>query len=192
MNTNTSEKMYNWENKLTQDPCELLAKSRENESIVDYQTFNFYNFGDCAKKMEQLNTVAWEHPNLRFRDGYGIANQCVIDNDNKIRYQSEVTHGPEKRQYYIRNFYAVPDFARGSCAPNTESLLKNGISTSKDRECDRLSEKNFNRFTPYTDCFGRFMDQGARVIPEMSTIGLNSSDIVRRTMSQQNKCVLEK
>jgi len=179
---------FNWENKLSQDSCALLAKSRENESVVDYLTYNYYTNGDFDARMQELNKVAWNNPNLRFRDGYGVASGQRIDEDSMTRYDSEITHGPEKRQFYVRNFQAVPDFARGSCAPNTESLLKNGIDTSPEKECNKLVEKDFDRFVPYNECMDKFIEQGARSLPEMLTIGVNSRDIVRQSLAKQNRC----
>lgn len=184
---NTSdEPVFNWENKLSQDDCARLAKSRVNESINDYVLFNFFNMGDCDGKNKELESIASRHPNLRFRNGYGVASSCRIDEDSKARYNSDVTHGPEKRQYYVRNFHAVPDFARGTCAPNTESLLINGLDTTRDRQCERLTEKDFDRFTPFAGCFGQYIQQGQQNISNMVTIGENSIDMVRKQF--KSKC----
>jgi hypothetical protein len=181
----TNQQVFNWENVLSQDECAKLAKSRENESISDYVMFNFFDMGDCEGKMKELQSVASEHPNLRFRNGYGVASSCVIDRDSEVRNNVDLTHGPEKQQLYVRNFHAVPDFSRGVCAPNTESLLINGLDTSHDRVCNRLMERDFNRFTPYTECFARFIEQGQINIPAMQTIGENSVDLVRRKFQTQ-------
>lgn len=179
---------FNWENRLTQDSCALLARQRENESMVDYVTYNFFTNGDYEARMKELNAVAWKNPNLRFRDGYGMASEQVIDMDSVSRYEAEITHGPEKRQFYVRNFHAVPDFARGSCAPNTESLLRNGLDTTSERQCDPLAEKDFSRFVPLNECMGRFLEQGSRAIPEMIPIGVNSRDLVRASLSESKRC----
>lgn len=175
-------KAYNWENKISMDPCALHTKSRENEGIIDYVTYNFYTRGDYAKTKEQLDAVAWENQNLRYRQGYGIAGSETIDTDTTFKYKSEVTHGPEKRQYYIRNFTAVPNFARGTCAPNTESILINGLDTSPHKTCERLTEKDFNRFVPYVDCFQKFIEAGAQNLPSVQPIGVNTRELMR------NKC----
>jgi hypothetical protein len=178
--------LFDWESKLSQDECAKLARSRANESVSDYVLFNFFNDGDCEGKAKELDEIAWEHPNLRFRNGYGVASECVIDNDSKARYSSDITHGPEKRQLYVRNFHAVPDFARGAFAPNTESMLINGIDTSSDKQCNRLSEKDFDRFTPFTRCVESFIEQAQRAIPETLPIGVNSIDLVRAQF--KSKC----
>lgn len=174
--------IFNWENKLSQDACAQLSRQRENEGINDYVMFNFYK-EDCKKTAEKLEKFAYDNPNLRFRYGYGVADACVIDNDSVSRYSTELTHGPEKQQLQMRNFHAVPDFSRGTLAPNTESLLINGLDTSGERECDRLTEKDFNRFVPYVDCFDKFIENAAIALPEMNSIGANSRDIVRQAMS---------
>lgn len=184
-------KSYHWENKLSMDECALLAKARENESIVDYITYNFYTNGDYEERMQELNQVAWDNPNLRFRDGYGVASEQLINKDSETRYNVALTHGPEKRQLVVRSFTAVPDISRGSYAPNTESYLLNGLDTSGIRQCIRTTEMDFNRFVPFTDCINRHIQEGALAIPNELPIGMNSRDIVRKQFKENGKCGLE-
>lgn len=178
---------YNWENKISMDKCALMTKEIENESIFDYNTFNYFNFNNYGDTRKKLDEVAWENPNLRFRDGYGIANNEVVDFDSKLRYDAILTHGPERRQYYVRNFTAVPDLSKGSCVPVTEAILKNGIDTSQIRQCNRLTETDFDRFVPFTPCLSQYILNGARLLPDHHFIGDNSRDIVRQQLSM-NKC----
>ena len=178
-------KYFDWENKISMDPCALLTKDRENESIIDYNTYNFY--GNCEDNIAKLIDFSSQYPNLRFRDGYGVANSCVIDAESEMRMSSEVTHGPEKRQYQVRNFQAVPAYNRGSCAPNTESYLINGMDTTLLRQCDRLSERDFERFEPLLGCIEKHLAAGVAAIPDEQRIGANSRDLVRN-MRMQSKC----
>lgn len=180
-------RFYNWENKISMDECALLTRDLENESIANYRTFNYFNFDNFEQVKKQLNKVAWDNPNLRYRDGYGVANSHVIDMDSKFRYEKELTNSPYKRQYYVRNFTAVPDFSRGTCAPVTESILKNGQDTSQFQYCNIVSETNFNRFIPFVPCFEKYMEDVSYNIPDMQTIGINSRDIVRRELMTK-KC----
>lgn len=180
-------KFFDWENKISMDPCALLTKERENESIHDYRTYNFYQDGDCEESARRVQEFAMEYPNLRFRNGYGVASSCTIDDDSKLRYSSEVTHGPERRQYQTRSFQAVPAFNRGSCAPNTESFLINGLDTTPLRQCDRLAERNFDRFIPLLSCVEKHIEASALALPKTHTIGENSRDMVRN-MRMQSKC----
>ena len=123
------------ENKLSTDFCSKLQKEEINESITKYTIFPFAQ-GDRTEMS-------------RYRDGYGISSTNV-DDDTKAR-QSEITHGPERRQLYPRNFKAVPDFGRGCLnVTGMESVLKNGENSSICK--DFLAEVNFDRFIPLTNC----------------------------------------
>lgn len=179
-------KEYNWENRVSMDRCALVAKERENESIVEYNTYNFFTNEDYERRVKELNAIAWENQNLRFRHGYGIANEQVVDEDSRARYGADrLTHGPERRQYNTRNFMAVPDFSKGGCAPNTEMWLKTPMDTHDLKQCDRVAEKAFDRFVPFNDCMKTFITNGARAIPELHAIGSNSRDMIRNS---NNKC----
>lgn len=180
------------QNRLTSDDCAVLAKDRENQSIIDYETYNFFNNGNCEETDKKLMDLAMEHPNLRFRNGYGSANACTIDLETQIKYEPRaLTHGPERRQYRVRNFTAVPDISRGPLAPNFESMLMPGEDTHTIRQCDRVTEKDFQRFVPYLDCIEKFITLESQAIPEMQTIGVNSRDLVRDQMKQKkNKICL--
>jgi hypothetical protein len=176
---------FNWENKLSMDACAQLQRERENLSLLDYRTYNFYNQGSCDVKNKAVEALVAKYPNFRFRDGYGVANSCTIDADNRIRYESELTHGRERQQLTTRQFTAVPDFARGSCAPNTESLLVNGYDTSHIRVCNRTVEADFNRYMPYLGCVQDYVEGKALSLPEWLSIGENSREIVRAQQAKK-------
>jgi hypothetical protein len=139
---------FNWENKLSMDDCALCIKQNENESINSYNLWNFYTDAyayadadaDCAQTSRKLADFASQYPNLRYREGYGVANSCTIDADSAAKY-SGLTHGPEKRQFFIRNFQAVPDLSRGCSSTDVESALLIGQDT-KHIPCDIIPENN--------------------------------------------------
>lgn len=130
------------ENKLSTDYCSKAQKQFINDGITNYNTFNFYDSSFDRSSMS------------RYRDGYGV-NGAIVDADSQTR-NSEITHGPEKRQLSTRNFKAVPDFGRGCLNVTvTESILKNGLDTSFCRT--RLAENNFDRFVPLTKCMQSYI-----------------------------------
>lgn len=174
-------KYYESMNSLNDDECALATRGRENQSLIDYNTFNFYNDGKCETVDKKLLNMALEHPNLRFRNGYGNANPCTIDADTKLKYnQDQMTHGPEKRQYRVRNFTAVPDIRRGSYVAGYDELLNPGKDTHVIRQCERLTETDFNRFVPFIECMDKFVSLKGEVLPEIFAIGVNSRDLVRK------------
>jgi len=128
------------ENKLSTDFCSKKQKEQLNESMTNYTIFSQGHLPCAGADRSAMS---------RYRDGYGISS-CTIDDDSKAR-QSAMTHGPEKRQLFPRNFQAVPDFARGCLnVTSMESVLKNGEDASLCK--DHLAEVNYDRFVPLTSC----------------------------------------
>jgi len=142
--------MENWDNSLIADKCAQAAKEGDNKAIMDYSIYNYFNEGQCDTPADKSRaSLIGQYPNLRFKDGYGVANGCAIDADSAARIVPP-THGPEKQQLFARNFQAVPDFGRGCLnLTDTESLIMNRLDT---RECGFLAERDFDRFTPLTPC----------------------------------------
>jgi hypothetical protein len=164
-----------FENKLTTDSCATSARERENQSIRDYQLFNFY--GACDNS--NVASFAAANPNLTYRNGYGVSSACTIDQDSTVRLTC-LGHGPERRQLPVRNFVAVPDMSRGCSLPDTESYLINGQDTTLYRECDRLTEKDFNRFVPLMGCTEDYIKGfGAR---DYFPIGIDSREETRKKL----------
>lgn len=165
-------------NKLRQDACALDARDRENQSQIDYNTFNFFHAGGTCTEVEQkVKSLANEYPNMRFRVGYGVASSCTIEEDNKMRYGADVTHGPERRNLNSRNFVAGPNFSRGQLIPNLESVLITGVDTINERDCYKLAESQYGVFPPMSSCVETFVKGASKVIGDDLRIGKPSKDI---------------
>jgi hypothetical protein len=145
--------MFDFENRLSADTCAQNVKEMANKELSNYRTYNY--FGDCRN--ETLQKMAAECPNLHFRNGYGYANACTVDADSAMRFQT-MTHGQERRQLNVRPFTAVPDMSRGCPMPDVESRLKDSQDTTVLRQCGRITEADFNRFTPLIGCVQDFVD----------------------------------
>lgn len=169
-------------NRLTQDSCALKTRDNENKSMMDYRLYNPFNIDQCEKKIEKLNALVAENPNLRFRDGYGHTVPCMIDQDSMLRNEAKVTNTREKQPLNTRFFHAVPDVSHGAFIPNTESMLKlGGVDSTHERQCDRLAEKNFNRFVPLSECVDTFVRTQAEVTPNWTRqFGESSRETVRQ------------
>ena len=178
-------------NSVSMDACAVQSRDYENTSIMEYNMFNFfYPDGDCRGVNDKIQSISLDNPNLHFRNGYGVTAPCTVDDDNKLRYSSEMTHGPEKRQYNTRNFQAGPNIAKGPGAPTTESLLQQGVDTTMLRECDRITARDFGRFIPFQPCMSSYISKFADALPQTQAIGQNSRDMVRSREYLQ-KCGLQ-
>ena len=168
------DNLFLGDNALVNDDCAQNARERDNSDIYNYNLFNFY--GSCETGTTQVSEFAAQHPNLKFRNGYGYASACTIDNDSKTRMTC-LSHGPEKRQLPVRNFTAVPDMSRGCAIPDTESYLLNSLDTTYSRECNRTAEKPYNRFVPLLDCMQDYVNGYAE--RNFFPIGADSRQAVR-------------
>ncbi len=173
-------------NKLTQDSCALASKDAENDSIFEYNTFNQYDLDrDCSRTVQNF---ALDHPNLRFRNGYGIASTCTIDQDSAVRYGVQQTHDHTRQQLCTRVFSAVPDFSRGAQThPGLESQLVQGADTFvNNNECLSLGERQTYYPTPLVKCMQGFITRAGACVPLAHPIGVSSKDEYLRQCQTQH------
>lgn len=155
---------FELENRMGQDQCNLVSKEFSNKSINDYNLYNMYFTSDCKADNEKMNEFMFENPNLRFRDGYGFTNSCVVDMDSALRNDKMMTNDRTKTQLCVRWNKAVPDLGKGGLIPNIDSALKNGEDTSALRSCDKVSEKDYERFTPLPGCLANTIQNPRHII----------------------------
>lgn len=161
--------------KISMDACAIEVKDSENRSMLDYSTYNFY--GSCTETQADVQKLAMEYPNLRFRTGYGLADACTIDADNKIRYDTKWTNPPERQQLSTRTFVAVPNFGRGTVTPNLETMMIHGTDTSIYKDCHNLAEYTLGWRAPITECTENFIRRGSESLMAEPAIGRPSKDI---------------
>jgi hypothetical protein len=177
--TSTCSKIFDWENRVSMDNCALVSKKISNDSIQQYNLYNFY--GDC--EYDTVQKTALCHPNLHFRNGYGFTSACTVDTDSAIRLPN-TTHGPEKKQLHMRNFHSVPNMGRGTLVPDTESFLKNGMDTNI-QSC--IEKETDYAFIPLIDCVQNYITGYAK--QDFFHEGINSREETRR---QMRKCATKK
>lgn len=177
------QKQFNWENQLAMDECAKCTRNADNEYINTYNLFNFYtdSRGQCDQTSKDLSEFAAANNNLRYREGYGVANECTIDANNKMVYPN-LTHGHEKRQFYPRVFQAVPDLGRGCANPDVESKLL--ISGAEDTSCTRegTEERSYDRSVPLLDCVEKWISGYNTDFPAYK--GINTREAFRKCAKQ--------
>lgn len=147
-------RVFELENRLRSDECANLTKELQNRSINEYALFNMYPTAECdTTKNMMLTQFMVDNPNLTYRDGYGNANSCTVDQDSDIRNDpKQLTNFREKNQLCTRWYQAVPDYGHAGLIPNIESSLKYGADTSYIKSCDKVTEKSFDVFIPFNTC----------------------------------------
>uniref|UniRef100_A0A6C0BFK4 Uncharacterized protein n=1 Tax=viral metagenome TaxID=1070528 RepID=A0A6C0BFK4_9ZZZZ len=171
---------FDEENRLTQDDCALMTRSLVNKSISDYMFFNNYFTAECKEeKQDKMQEFMTNNPNLRFKDGYGFTTPCVVDMDSEMRNNSKLTNPRERVSLCSRWYTAVPNLGRGGLVPNIESKLKYSGDTSAIKDCDRLTEKDFDRFIPLPSCMADNIQNPNNIIEKWTRGGDFTRDYIR-------------
>lgn len=155
---------FELENRMGSDQCSQVTKEFTNKSINDYNLYNSFFTSDCKSDNEKMYEFMYANPNLRFKDGYGYTNSCVVEADSALRNQAQMTNDRVKNQLCVRWNKAVPDLGKGGLIPNVESVLKNAEDTSALRSCDKVTEKEFDRFIPLPGCLRNTIQDPKHII----------------------------
>lgn len=180
-------RFYNYENRLTVDDCAQLTKELQNTSVNKHQLYNFYYTNDC--KCDVLDDFLFDN-NMVVKDGYGFTSGCSVDVDSELRLNGQVTHDRERIQLCNRWHQGVPNLNRGGLIPNVESRLQNSDDTSDIRDCDKIVERDYNRFTPLVGCLAKGV-QNPKFIIEPWTRGGSQTRFDVRTNEYLEKCGFE-
>jgi hypothetical protein len=152
--------------RLVDDKCALVTREYQNRSIGDYMLYNSYVTSQCKKDKKEFDSFVSQNPNLRFKDGFGFLNSCVVDTDSELRNGAKFTNEKEKSQLCTRWDQAVPSYNKGGLIVNVDSRMKFAEDTSAIRDCDRLTEKDYNRFIPLTPCLAQSIQNPEHIIPK--------------------------
>jgi hypothetical protein len=171
-----AQSFYN-QNKPGLDKCAKNAKNHVNESIKDYNLWNSYS---CEKQKEEaLSEFAMKNLNLRYKKGYGVAPSCHVDTDTELRLNAKWTSERAKTQLFSRFYTGNPDMSRGKGSPEVESKLVQGDDTYRLKMCQRLSEKEFDRFTPMLPCLKDSIQKVEHIVMPFHQGGENSREFMR-------------
>ena len=157
-------RVFELENRIGIEDCSLVNKELVNKSISDHMLYNMFFTNDCQKDNEKMVQFMTDNPNLHYRDGYGMTSSCFIDDDSILRNKSHITHDKTKIQLCTRWDQAAPDLGRGGLVPNVESKLRSAEDTSFIRDCDRISEKYFDRNIPLIGCLAPTIQNPRHII----------------------------
>lgn len=154
MNPSVSSKKNLFHNgtNVNEDDCAINAKDYQNISINDYHLWNNY-ISTCQPEGEkQLQQFATQHLNLNYKNGVGFTNSCHVEQDNEVRLNAKQTSEKARNQLFHRFYQNNPFLGKGKNVPNVESRLIQAEDTSSLKVCDRITEKDFDRFTPLVKC----------------------------------------
>lgn len=170
-------KYFDSGNRLTEDRCAILTKELQNKSISDYTFYNMYSTSSCDT--DDIMNFTINNVNLRYKDGFGNVNACTVDDDSEIRNNAKLTNMREKEQLCTRWYQAGPNIGKGGLIPNLESRLILAEDTSDMKECDKLAERDFDRFIPMIGCLKDNIQKPENIILPFERGGKITRDFVR-------------
>ena len=158
-------RVYDLLSDLESDNCAKVNRELVNTSIYNHNLYNNFFTSDCQESTNQkMVEFMTDNPNLHYRDGYGVTSGCTVDEDSMLRNNSKLTHDKTRIQLCSRWDTAAPDLGKGGLIPNIESKLKNAEDTSFLRDCDKLSEKYFDRNIPLIGCLAPTIQDPSHII----------------------------
>jgi|APGre2960657404_1045060.scaffolds.fasta_scaffold00312_15 hypothetical protein len=166
------------------DCCAQEAKDAQNSAIYSWTSFQHLQ-ADCKAPNMRSPDFQYEHPNLRARIGYGVADGCAVDSYSALRNDpNQMTRDRCRIQLFERIFQGVPNLKPGVPAPEKEMPLQQGISSTTlegvQFSCKKsIMELRTNNPTPLLDCMKDIQTAETTVEPWIRG-GDNTRDFVRR------------
>jgi hypothetical protein len=134
MNNNN---MFESSTSICSDDCWKTAKELHNNKISDYNLLP-NNFVDCENPNVRMTDGYLLHPNLRGRPGYGLSDDCLIDNYSALRNNPDgMTNDKCRIQLNNRIFTSGPSLRCGVGNIGEELNLIEGTNTTPF-QCKKL------------------------------------------------------
>lgn len=173
----TATRVFELQSRVGVDACAVDAKELQNRSTQNYRLFNMYptNQVPCEAQESELNAFAADNY-VQFKDGYGFANPCRVDNDSEMRNGSKLTNERYKNQLFPRVFQAVPSLTHSGLNAGVESRLIHGEITNVAMPCGVLSEVSIDRFTPMVPCLKSTVQDPRHIVPDWTWGGEPTRD----------------
>ena len=161
------------------DNCWRTAKDLNNNKMSEY---NLYpnNFVDCVNPNVRMTDSYLEHPNLRGRPGYGLADDCLIDNDSSLRNNPDaMTQYRCRIQLNERIFTSGPRLRCGVGNIGEELKLIEGTDTNPFKCKKQIMEKEMNNFIPLLDFMKDIQDPN-NIVPVWTNGGEDTRSYIHR------------
>jgi len=185
---------FDKQHRLGSDECWKNAQNTQSGKIENYYLYNPYktNVQDCSDNEDTLREFMAEN-HMNYREGYGNANSCHIDDDTKLRNNSKITHGKCKNQLSTRLFTSGPDLSVGGFEPLLESRITQGENTSLDKPCESYRGKGFDTMTPMLSCLASEVQNPDHIVPIWVRGGESTRDHVKqKNFLEKNGYIFDK
>jgi len=161
------------------DTCWKNAKELHNKQMSDYNLYQ-NNFTECEYPHVRMTDMYLNHPNLRGRPGYGLADDCLIDNYSSLRNDpGTLTHDKCKIQLFKRIFTGGPNLRCGKTNVASELELLEGSDTNPFKCKKIIMEEEMNNFIPLIDCMKDIQDPN-HIVPMWTNGGEDTRSYIHR------------
>lgn len=167
------------------DTCWKNAKELHNKQIADYNLYQ-NNFVECENPHVRMTDMYLSHPNLRGRPGYGLSDDCLIDNYSSLRNDpNAMTQDKCKIQLFQRIFSGGPNLRCGNTDISSELELLEGSDTNPYKCKKTIMEEEMNNFIPLLDCMKDIQDP-KHIVPVWTNGGEDTRSYVHRAEFNKN------
>ena len=120
------------QNNICNDTCWQEYKNYQNDKIINYNTYDkSAQLIDCESPNVRVPSFMLDHPNLRGRAGYGLADPCLVDiYNNLIKNDELMTKDKCRVQLTQRIFTSAPQLKGCAGDINKELDILSGSDSS--------------------------------------------------------------
>mgnify|MGYP000001518520 FL=1 len=180
-----SKNTFDGSTNICNDGCWKVAKELHNKKIEGY---NIYpnNPVDCTSPHVRMSDMYLNHTNLRGRPGYGLADDCLIDNYSSLRnHPSMLTHDKCKIQLFSRIFTSGPNLRCGKTHIGKELELIEGEDTNTVKCRKQIMEEEMNNMMPLLDCV-KDVQNHENIVPIWVNGGEDTRSYINRAEFNKN------
>jgi len=151
------DSVFLYSRRICSDSCANEARDTQNNGIVNYQLYNDLKV-NCDGVHARFPEFAYDHVNLSGRTGFGLAEDCTVDNYSVLRNDpSQLTRDRCHIQLFSRIFQGCPNLKPGVADPDQEMPILQGTSSSTLEgsvyPCKKvITELQTKQFDPLVEC----------------------------------------
>jgi hypothetical protein len=179
---------FDKQNSFCSDSCWQQYKDAGNDKIINYNTYDkSVQLLDCENPKARVPEFMYDHPNLRGRSGFGLADPCLIDVYNQmVKNENLMTHDRCKIQLNSRIFTSSPQM-KGSIGDIDKELeILSGTDTNTYRCRKTLMELQLNQPIPLVDCM-KDIQNPEHIVPMWINGGEDTRSYINRLNFNKNR-----
>lgn len=181
----SSTNMFDARTSFCSDTCWQVSKDIHNEEIEKYWIYPT-NLVECRSPNVRMPDFSLNHVNLRGRPGYGLSDDCLIDNYSKLRNDPNAyTHDRCNIQLFERIFSGGPRLKSSTGDINKELDILSGTDTNPFKCNKTLMELQTYKFDPLLDCI-KEVQKAEHIVPNWVNGGEDTRSYVNRAEFNKN------